>query len=321
MIDPALEVFAYQNTQTGETRYFSPEEAASQPDKENWRQGAAIKPAGEAFQLTSQRAHELDIAWQVVDGFDEFTQLYGFEQPPREARPNWALEFVEALSSPALAALLLVIAFVGIYIELHSPGIGAGAFVSAVAFLLYFWSNFLHGSATWLEVLLFVSGVLFLLLELLVLPGFGIFGLGGGVMILVSLVLASQTMFLPQTESQLIELRRSLIIVTSAAAATVVAAIALRHYLPQAPVFRTLLLNPTSEEDLIDLDYRESVVDYTHLIGQQGVATTNLMPAGKAEFSGQLIDVIADGLPIDRGQPVVVTKARGSRVVVRAANA
>jgi membrane-bound serine protease (ClpP class) len=69
---------------------------------------------------------------------------------------------------------------------------------------------------------------------------------------------------------------------------------------------------------LIDLDYRESLADFSHLVGQQGVATTNLMPAGKAEFEGQLIDVIAEGLPIDRGQAVVVTKARGNRVQVRA---
>jgi membrane-bound ClpP family serine protease len=256
-----------------------------------------------------------------VDGFGEFNSLYGFESEPREARPNWALELVEALASPALAALLLVIAFIGIYIELHAPGIGAGAFVSALAFMLYFWSNFLHGSANWLEVLLFIGGVFFLLLELLVLPGFGIFGLGGGLMILVSLVLASQTMFLPQTASQLVELRRSLSIVTAAAVITVTAAIALRRYLPQAPVFRTLLLQPTPEEDLVDLDYRESVADFSHLVGQKGTATTNLMPSGKAEFDGELIDVIADGMPIDRGRTLVVIKASGSRVLVRAVEA
>ena len=70
---------------------------------------------------------------------------------------------------------------------------GIGGFVSAVAFMLFFWSKFLHGTAGWLEVLLFLGGVCFLLLEVLVLPGFGIFGLGGGAMILASLVLASQT--------------------------------------------------------------------------------------------------------------------------------
>jgi membrane-bound ClpP family serine protease len=321
MIDPALEVFTFHNTQSGETRFFSEEEVASLPDKKDWRQGPIVKPAGETLELTSQRAHELKLAWQVVDGFDEFKLLYGFDSDPREARPNWALEIVEALSHPGLAALLLVVGFIGIYIELHAPGIGAGAFISALAFMLYFWSNFLHGSANWLEILLFLGGVFFLLLELLVLPGFGIFGLGGGVMILASLVLASQTMFLPQTESQVTELRRSLTIVTAAAVATVAVAFAMRRYLPQAPVFRTLLLNPTPEEDLIDLDHRETVAEFSHLIGQQGTATTNLMPAGKADFDGQLVDVIAEGLPIERGQAIVVVKARANRVVVRAVEA
>jgi hypothetical protein len=40
-----------------------------------------------------------------------------------------------------------------------------------------------------------------------------------------------------------------------------------------------------------------------------------------ADFDGQLVDVIAEGLPIDRGQAIVVTKARGSRVLARAAEA
>jgi membrane-bound serine protease (ClpP class) len=72
---------------------------------------------------------------------------------------------------------------------------------------------------------------------------------------------------------------------------------------------------------LVDLDYREALADFSHLVGQQGTATTNLMPAGKAEFDGQLVDVIAEGMPIDRGQSVVVVKARGNRVLVRAVNA
>ena len=162
-----------------------------------------------------------------------------------------------------------------------------------------------------------MGGVFFLLLEVLVLPGFGIFGLGGGAMILASLVLAMQTFVLPQTESQLVELRHSLTIVAAAALTVVITSIALRRYLPNAPLFRKLLLSPMPEEDLVDLDYRESLADFSHLVGQQGVATTNLMPAGKADFNGQLVDVIAEGLPIDRGNSIVVVKARGNRVLVR----
>jgi membrane-bound serine protease (ClpP class) len=318
MIDPDIELIRFQNAKTGEVRYLSNEERTSLPDKDDWGQPVRIKAAGEPLRLTSDRAHELDIATHVVDNFDELKQLYGFTEDVRMAEPNWALELVEALSSPALAVMLLVIGFVGIYIELHTPGLGVGGFVASVAFLLFFWSNFLHGTAGWLEVLLFVGGLLCLLLEVLVIPGFGIFGLGGGVMILASLVLASQTFVLPRTESQMAELRHSLTIVAAAMVIMVAASIALRRYLPKTPVFRTLLLAPTPEEDLIDLDYRESLADFSHLVGERGVATTNLMPAGKAEFNGELVDVIADGMPIDRGSTIVVTKTRGNRVLVRA---
>lgn len=317
-IDPSIELFSYQNTKTGDLRYFSDEEAKSQPEPENWRRGARIKPAGEVLRLSSNRALELGVAAQLVDNFDELKQIYGIQEDIRTAEPNWALELVEALSSPGLAVLLLVIGFIGVYVELHSPGMGIGGFVAAVAFLLFFWSNFLNGTAEWLEVLLFLGGIFCLLIELLVLPGFGVFGLGGGAMILASLILATQTFVLPKTESQMIELRHSLTIVAAAALIMVTASIALRQYLPKAPVFRTLLLNPTPEEELIDLDSREALADFSHLIGQQGVATTNLMPAGKADFDSQLVDVIAEGLPVDRGTAVVVIKARGNRVVVRA---
>jgi membrane-bound ClpP family serine protease len=261
----------------------------------------------------------LGVAWNVVDNFDELKQLYGFEDDPRVAEPNWALELIEALSSPALAVLLITIGIVGIYIELHSPGIGVGGFVSALAFMLFFWSKFLHGTAGWLEVLLFVGGIFFLLLELLVLPGFGVFGLGGGLMILASLVLASQTFVLPKTESQLAELRNSLTVVAAATACIVAAALALRRYLPQTPLFRMLMLVPPAEAELADLSYRESVADFSYLVGQQGTAATNLMPSGKAEFGGQLVDVIADRPPIDRGSAIVVVEAHANRVVVRAA--
>jgi len=321
LVDRKLEVFSYQNTKSGSIRYFSKEEAAEQPDANDWRQGAKITTDGQPLRLSSRQAEELGVAWHVVDNFDELKQLYGFDADPRVAVPNWALELVEALSSPALTVFLIAIGFIGIYIELHSPGVGIGGFLAAVAFMLFFWSKFLNGTAGWLEVLLFTGGIFCLLMELLVIPGFGIFGLGGAAMILASLVLASQTFILPHTESQLIELRQSLTTIAAAAALVVVGALALRRYLPQTPVFNTLLLAPPADEELEDLDYREAVADFSYLVGQQGTAATNLMPAGKAEFDGVLVDVIAEGLPIDRGKAVVVTKARGSRVLVRVVEA
>ena len=84
-----------------------------------------------------------------------------------------------------------IVGGLALYIELHAPGLGIGGFISFVCFALFFWSHFLEGTAGWLEVTLFVTGCICLLTEIFVLPGFVIFGLGGGVLILTSIVLAS----------------------------------------------------------------------------------------------------------------------------------
>ena len=213
--------------------------------------------------------------------------------------------------------MLLVVGVVGVYIELNTPGLGVGGFFASVAFLLFFWSKFLDGTADWLEVMLFLSGLVFLLIELVVLPGFGIFGLGGGLLMIAAVVLASQTFILPKTESQLIELRNSLAVVTGSGLVCLGAALVLRHYLPQSPLFRRAMLMPPDEADRIEQEQREQLAHYEHLIGRVGTATTDLLPAGRAEIDGELVDVMTDGDAIDRGERVEVVQASSSRVVVK----
>jgi membrane-bound ClpP family serine protease len=319
MVDPGLRVFQYTNRQTGEEALLSEQEVAEQPDADQWRQGDEVTKPGVVLTLDSEAAQRLGVSFAVLDDYDELKQLYGFAAEPPIAKTNWALELVEALANPWLAGILLLVGFFAIYIEVSAPGIGIGGFVAAVAFLLFFWSHFLSGTAEWLEVLLFLAGLFFILMEAFVLPGFGIFGLGGVAMMLASLVLVSQTFVIPRTEGQLSELRESLTMVVMSILGCLVAGFMLRRYLPHAPGLRRMMLAPADEVELAELDHRESLVDYTHLVGRTGEATTNLMPSGKADIDGELIDVIADGQVIDRGQPIVVLSARGSRVLVRKA--
>lgn len=316
-LDPQIELFHFSHRETGQTRLFCEEEAAEQPDAASWRRGEPIAKPGAPLGISPERAVELGVAWRSVESIDELAQLFGLSVPLRVAKPNWALEFVEALASPGLTALLLVIAFVGVYIELHTPGVGVGGFVSAVAIMLFFWSKYLDGTAQWLEVLLFVMGLFFVLLELFVLPGVGIFGLGGGAMMLVALVLMSQTFVLPQTASQLGELRSSMSSIAAAGMGAAAIAFALRQYLPHSPMFRRMLLQPPQAEELAEIDHRELQADYSHLIGATGIATTNLMPTGRVDIGGELIDVIAEEGVIDRGHRVEVVAARANRVIVK----
>ncbi len=319
LVDPMLEVHRYQKRDGKTTDYFAADEFAELKDQADWQRGDVVTKPGEPLQAVGPRAVELGLARQVVANFGEWKQLYGLEDDPNLVQPGWADVLISALTRTEVAWMLLLLGGVALYVELQAPGLGIGAFVATVCFLLFFWAKFLGGTAEWLEVMLFVAGVVCLLLELFVLPGLGIFGLGGGLLIITSLVLLSQTFVLPRNEYQMDQFRDSLLVVGGALLGIIGAAVAVRRYLPHAPLLRNIMLAPDSDEELERISSRESLVDFSHLLGQHGSAITPLMPSGKARFGGDLVDVISSGEAIDRGDDVVVVQVRGNHVVVEKA--
>jgi membrane-bound ClpP family serine protease len=317
LLDPALRVFRFTHKRDGVVEFFCEEELKAQPDPDSWVRGEEVTPNGAALSATGEQAHSLGLARNVVGDFESFKRLYGLESDLIVAEPGWADELVEALAAPFVAYLLLLIGGAALYVELQAPGVGIGGFVAGVCFLLYFWSKHLGGTADWLEVLLFASGVACVLIEIFVLPGTAIFGLGGGLLVIASIVLASQTFVVPHNEYQLSQLRDSLLGLILVGIGVVVIAVLLRRWLPHTPLFRQVVLAPPSDEELEDLAHREALAEFDYLLGHQGQATTQLTPSGKARFGGKLVDVIADGEVIGRGTEVVVVAVQGNRVVVR----
>jgi hypothetical protein len=229
LVDPMINVYRYTNADSGETAYFSGEEADEQPDRKQWKRGPEITENGIALQLSGALAEELGLARHVVSDFAQLREAYGLEDDIELAEPGWADYLIDALASPAMAYVLLLIGGAAFLVELQAPGIGLGGFISGVCFLLYFWSRHLHGTAGWLEALLFLAGVCCLLLEVFVMPGVGVFGLGGGLLIIVSLVLASQTFVLPHNEYQLTQLRDSLLGLGAVGVGVVIAALLMQR--------------------------------------------------------------------------------------------
>jgi membrane-bound ClpP family serine protease len=320
MLDPGLEVFRYTRQGPAQLHeYFSAEELADQPDRGQWDKGERITTPDKPLHLSGKEAVDFGMASDAVDSFAEFKDLYGLENDPAMLEPGWADFLIEALGSPGVAVVLLIIGFVAAYAELHSPGLGIAGFVAAVCFLLFFWSRFLGGTAGWLEVVLFLLGLGCLLLEVFVIPGFGIFGLGGGALILASLILASQTFVFPRNEYQFAEMQRSLFILAAAGAGTIAFVALLNRWLPKTPLFGQMVLEPPVGEEAVDIRRREALAHYEALLDQHGTATTPLVPAGKAVIGEQLVDVIADGEFIPRGTEIVVVEVQGNRVLVRSA--
>jgi membrane-bound ClpP family serine protease len=315
LVDPAVEVYRYSRAATGEVRFLSEEEATTLVDPEAWQRDP--KPLGTQRGLAADDALEVGLAKHVVRDLQDLKNVYQLKGDLHAARPNWALAAVEWLADSRIAGLLLFVAWFALMIEMSSPGVGVPGFLAALCFLLYFWSQFLHGTAGWLEVLLFLGGFACLAVEFFVLPGMGVFGLGGGMMILASIILASQTFVVPQNAYQLRQLPASLFVLAAGMTGAVVSIFVIQRFLPETPYLNRMLLRPPQGEEALELSRRESLVEWSHLAGKRGMTMTQLTPSGKAQFGDELVDVIADGELIERGTPVHVVEVIGNRVVVR----
>ncbi len=316
MFNPSLAVRRY--TRGAETAFFCTDEWKERPDRDQWREGEEVTARGRPFLVKGSDAGTYPLGLRKVEDFAEFRQLYNIEDDPALLEPSWVDRLVDILATQELAVILLILGGAALYAELQSPGIGLGAFVALVCFALFFWSRFLGGTVGVLELVLFVAGITCLLLEVFVIPGFGVFGLGGGVLILTSLVLASQTFFIPRNEYQAGEFQNSLLALAAAIVGIIVVAATINRWLPHAPLLGRMVLQPPSEEEAGVISESESLTHFEGLLGRQGRTTTPLMPSGKARFGSELLDVMTDGEFVPRDTPIEVIEVQGNRVVVRA---
>jgi len=309
LIDPNLAVFRCTRLGAIEySEYFCEEELAEQANAGQWKKGEQITVPGEPLQVDGTEALEYWLANHTAESFLEFKRFYQLENDPDLLQPGWADFLIKQLASPHFSGVLLLLGFLALYVELQAPGVGIGGFFASVCFVLFFWSHYLGGTAGWLEVMLFVAGVSFLLLEVFVLPGFGIFGLGGGAMVIASIVLASQTFVLPGNNYQFAQLQSSLLVLAGAGTGAILAAFMIGRWLPQLPI----------PANALETGSDGTMATYDDLIGSRGMTSTQLTPSGKARVEGHLIDVIADCEVIERGTEIEIVEVHGNRVFVRA---
>jgi membrane-bound ClpP family serine protease len=314
LVDPQLEVYRYRQEGTGIARYLCEAEWQQLPDPGAWKREALLDLRGG---ISGRQAEEYGVLRGTAESFDVVMRRFNLQDPIAVARRNPLVSAIEQLGSePWLARVLLFVAFFALISEASTPGLGVAGFISGLSFLLFFWSQFLNGTVGWLELMLFSGGLACLALELLVLPGFGIFGVGGAVMVLASIVLASQTFIFPRNDYQFEQLSRSMLTMVVACAGIVSALWMMRRYLAESWLIRRVML-PSPAEDLdLDLDQLESLVDWEHLEGQEGVTTTQLTPSGKARIGDDVVSVLSDGVLIRAGARVRVVQVRGNRVLV-----
>jgi membrane-bound serine protease (ClpP class) len=320
MVDPDLTVSRYRNEKTGQLRLLCDEELRSLENPERW---GILGPLDTEQGLSGTKAEQLFIAKSLAEDMAQVKSYYQLEDMPRSLQPSATDRWVERaagfLASPFIAPWLL---FAGMFLfssEMSAPGLGVPGFLAACCFMLFFWSQYLGGNAHWLEIMMFLAGIVFLGMEIFVIPGFGIFGVGGMLMIVVSLILASQNFIIPNTTEELARLPQSLLPVVGAGMGFFAAVLALRKVLPNSPYFNRMMLKPRERRNQAGFETQrdpEAIVDWSYLQGETGETITRLFPAGKARINGKIYDVITDGKMVDKGEKVTVIEAVGNRVVV-----
>lgn len=316
LIDPEAQVYRYTHRRTGRIAYFEADDLEAD-EAARWQRGERIDLADG---LTAAEAVALGLAEGEADSAALAASRGGLEEVPRPLADRRVVHAVEWLGGlPGLAPLLLFVGFLALSVEMSAPGLGFPGFVSLLCFIMFFWMKFLSGTAEWLEVTLFIGGVLCILVEVLIVPGVGVFGIGGLVMVVAAIVLASQTFVIPRNAYQYAQTTRGLLTVLAACGGILGGLAVLRFLLPGIPMFGHLMMPGPDSDEMIEQEQREHLVHYEWLEGREGVAVTPLRPAGKARFDDQVIAVISDGSPVAAGDPLRVVEVHGNRVVVEPA--
>lgn len=220
----------------------------------------------------------------------------------------------------SVSGLLITIGLFGGYLEFKTPGFGIGGIISITAFSLFFFGNYLAGNMAGYELAaIFALGILLIIVEIFVIPGFGIPGITGLIMVVGSLAFA----MVDEVQWQRYQWSEdgSIFDTMSDAAlhlglgifGSILLLYLVMKYLPDLPIFRPYLLPATLSSGTGIEHHPES----SERVGQTGTALTDLRPAGKADFDDVVVDVVAEGEFVSKGDAVRIVKEDGMGVIVK----
>ena len=310
-----VSVFASEMRKTAKFKGHPAEiaEAFSNPDIEI----PGLKEKGKILTLDFDQATSVGLAAYVAPTLEALlereglagarVQTFEFTQTDRVAR---------FLSSPFILGLLLLLGMGGIFIEVKSPGFGLPGLLGLSALGLYFFGSYLAHLSGYMEIIIFVLGVSLLLIEVFVIPGFGLFGVAGIVLMAGSLFFALFNLAPKGFDFHLIQLRVPLLTMTVPFLTAIPLFWFVGRILPHTPIYGTLTLQPPSPPSGASEGFSGAPAASALRVGQRGTTVTELRPTGVAAFEGRRTDVLTEGEFVERGREVVITRIAGNHIWV-----
>ncbi len=243
------------------------------------------------------------------------TEANGKEYELKSFQPNTWDNIKGFMTSPYFQSILIMLIIGGLYFELQSPGIGFPLLVSVVAAILYFSPLYIDGLAESWEVILFVIGIVLVLLEIFVIPGVGIAGVLGTILIIVGLTLSLihnvEYDFAPVKTSSI---NKAFLTVISGVVLGFILTLYISSKIGKNGLFRKLALNTKLEKEK---GYVSNPKEFSKLIGKKGLAHTDLRPSGKVMIDNEVYDAVsANGLYIEKGSSITVKRHETGQIYV-----
>lgn len=218
------------------------------------------------------------------------------------------------LMSSVLQGLLIMLIVGGIYFELQTPGIGFPLGVAITAAVLYFAPLYIDGLAANWEILIFIIGLVLVALELFVIPGFGVAGISGIILVILGLTLSLLNNVVFNFESvETGAIGKAFITVMAGIMLSFVLIIYLSSKIGTKGIFRNVALVKTLDNQS---GYIGVSMDAKELVGQQGVASTVLRLSGKVQVEGKIYDAVSEDGFIEKGTIVQIIRYETGQVYV-----
>ncbi|HEV2037599.1 MAG TPA: NfeD family protein, partial [Candidatus Eremiobacteraceae bacterium] len=259
-----------------------------------------LKAKGQILSLSASQAKKYHFIDGIADTELGALALAGIQHPRLTiAGATIGERIAQFIADPIVSGLLLTIGFLGLLIEMQTLHLIAGI-IGVAALALFFGAHIVAGFSNWVVIAIFGLGIVALLFEMHVLPGHGISGTLGALLILLSIVMAFG----------------AVLVGTVATGLSLIAAIALfflaLRWLPQSAFMRRFAFagaqsasaGYVAAQPVLGID------------GAEGVAQTYLRPAGVALINGTRYQVQTDGDFIPAQTRIRVKRVEGAKIFV-----
>jgi membrane-bound serine protease (ClpP class) len=275
----------------------------------------SIKQAGKVITLTTTEAIAVDYCEGKVSSIAEILEKNKIGEYEIDTfRLGFTEKIIAFVLNPFISGLLILVIIAGIYFEMQAPGIGFPLLAAVVALVLYLVPYYLNGLAAYWEIIVLFIGVALLAAEIFVIPGFGVAGISGIIMVVGSLVLIMLRNdyfnfdYLPFGDIAI-----ALFSAVGGLAGGILLLLAVGARFADTAAFRRISLNDTQESS-----QGFSVnANALNLNGKRGVAHTILRPSGKIMIDNQMYDAFTRGEFVERGEQIEVISTEGVALKVK----